>query len=83
MFGILLSITPEQAMFNMQDLNAKRIRMLSTFVSFLSGKLTGITEFTADLPLHLLCSRGTTAILQEGTRISARHTLNDFLHSCK
>lgn len=52
MFGIQLSVTQEQAMFNMQDLNVKRIRTLSTFVSFQSGKLTSITEFTAALPLH-------------------------------
>lgn len=65
MFGIQLSITQEQAMFNMQDLNAKRICPLSTFVSFQSGKLTSIAEFTAALPSHFLCSRASITILQE------------------
>lgn len=65
MFGIQLSITQEQAMFNMQDLNAKHIRPLSTFVSFLSGKLTSITEFSAALTLHFLCSGDSITILQE------------------
>lgn len=56
MLGIQLRITQEQAMFNMQDLNTKRIHTLSAFVSFQSGKLTSSTEFTAALPLHFLCS---------------------------
>lgn len=65
MFGIQSIITQEQAMFNMEDLNAKRIHTLSTFVSFQGGKLTNITEFTAGLHLHFLYSRDTIAILQE------------------
>ena len=65
MFGIQMSITQEQAMFNMQDLKAKlNISMLSTFVSFLRGKLTSITAFTAALTLDFLCFNDSITILQ-------------------
>lgn len=65
MFGIQMSITQEQAMFNMQDLKAKHISMLSTFVSFLRGKLTSITAFTAALTLDFLCFIDSITILQK------------------
>lgn len=65
MFGIQMSVTQEQDMFNIQDLKAKYISMLSTFVSFLRRKLTSITACTADSTLDCLCFNGSVTILQK------------------